>query len=67
MGALLAMLIITIKFFSDDRISTSEDIAKVGGLTTLGMIPLQDFEHNAEEGQPSSAYGRKNSKKNGKE
>ena len=66
-GALLAMLIITIKFFSDDRISTSEDIAKVGGLTTLGMIPLQDFEHNAEEGQPSSAYGRKTTKKDGKE
>jgi len=58
-GALLAMAVIAIKFFSDDRILTSEDITKVGNLATLGMIPLQDFEHNAEEGAPSSAYGKK--------
>lgn len=59
LGALLAMAVIAIKFFSDDRILTSEDITKVGNLATLGMIPLQDFEHNAEEGAPSSAYGKK--------
>ena len=59
LGALLAMAVIAIKFFSDDRILTSEDITKVGNLATLGMVPLQDFEHNAEEGAPSSAYGKK--------
>ena len=59
LGALLAMAIIAIKFFSDDRILTSEDITKVGNLATLGMVPLQDFEHNAEAGAPSSAYGKK--------
>jgi capsular polysaccharide biosynthesis protein len=59
LGALLAMAVIAIKFFSDDRILTSEDITKVGNLATLGMIPLQDFEHNAETGSPSSAYGKK--------
>ena len=59
LGALLAMAVIAIKFFSDDRIMTSEDITKVGNLATLGMVPLQDFEHNAEEGEPSSAYGKK--------
>ena len=59
LGALLAMAVIAIKFFSDDRILTSEDITKVGNLATLGMIPLQDFEHNAETGAPSSAYGKK--------
>lgn len=59
LGALLAMAVIAIKFFSDDRIMTSEDITKVGNLATLGMVPLQDFEHNAEEGAPSSAYGKK--------
>ena len=59
LGALLAMAVIAIKFFSDDRILTSEDITKVGNLATLGMIPLQDFEHNAETGALSSAYGKK--------
>ena len=49
LGALLAMAIVTIKFISDDRICTSEDIAKVGKLPTLGMIPLQDMDHNAEK------------------
>ncbi len=41
LGALLAMAIVTIKFISDDRICTTEDIAKVGKLPTLGLIPLQ--------------------------
>ena len=48
-GALLAMAVVTIKFFGDDRICTTEDIAKVGKLPTLGMIPLQDMDHNAEK------------------
>jgi len=59
LGALLAMAVIAIKFFSDDRILTTEDVNKVGNLATLGMIPLQDFEHNSEAGAPSSAYGKK--------
>ena len=68
LGALLAMAVITIKFLSDDRIFTSEDINKVGNIATLGLIPLQDFEHNEERGAPSSAYGRRvHSEKGGKE
>ena len=61
LGALLAMAIVTIKFISDDRICTSEDIAKVGKLPTLGMIPLQDMEHNAEKEHNNEAAkkGRK--------
>ena len=66
-GALLAMAVIAIRHFSDDRICTTEDIAKAGGLTTLGLIPLQDFDHNAKNGPPPSAYGQRNSRKNGKE
>ena len=54
LGALLAMAVITIRFLSDDRICTSEDIAKVGNLPTLGMIPLQGEEAR----HPSSVYGR---------
>ena len=61
-GALLAMAIVTIKFFSDDRICTSEDIAKVGKLATLGMIPLQDMAHNSEK-----EYNEEVSKKSRKE
>ena len=59
LGALLAMAVITVKFLSDDRICTGEDIAKVGGLTTLGMIPLEDMTKNAASGAPYSAYGRR--------
>ncbi len=42
-GGLLATAVVTIKFLSDDRILSSEDIAKVGSMTTLGMIPLQEL------------------------
>ena len=70
LGALLAMAVITIKFLSDDRIWTGEDVAKVGNLTTLGMVPLQDMSQNAVSGANSSyVYGRpveKNEKKKGK-
>ncbi len=66
LGALLAMVVITIKFITDDRIRTADDIAKVGNLPTLGLIPLQDMKRNAEEGEPSSAYGQR-SRKSGKE
>ena len=62
-GALLAMAIITIRFLSDDRVMTGEDIAKVGNLATLGMIPLQHMDENEKNGTPSSAYGRRKEKK----
>ncbi len=55
-GALLAIAVITIKFFSDDRIMTSEDISKVGGLVTLGLIPLQTEES---KNQGRAVYGRR--------
>ena len=59
-GALLAMVVITVKFFSDDRILTSEDITKVGNLATLGLVPLQDLEADAEDDEGS---GHKNKKR----
>ena len=49
LGGLLAAAIVTIKFLSDDRILSSEDVEKVGGMTTLGMIPLQELDENAGE------------------
>ena len=62
LGALLAMGIITVKFLSDDRICTSEDIDKVGHLSTLGLIPLQDLndeEQNKASGGRKKLFGRK--------
>ncbi len=49
LGAALAMVIITIKYFGDDRILSGEDIEKVGKLSTLGMIPLQGDGKNKQE------------------
>lgn len=60
-GALLAMAIITIKFLSDDRIRTTEDIEKVGKLPTLGLIPLQDLGPDAEKAN-STASSKKSRK-----
>ena len=56
-GALLAAAVVTIKFFSDDRILSGEDVAKVGGLTTLGMIPLQEIEGQEEEHKKKGIKG----------
>ena len=42
-GALAAMAVITVLFLGDDRIRTAEDVRKVGGMATLGMIPIQDL------------------------
>ena len=58
LGVLLAMAVITVKFISDDRIMTGEDIAKVGNLTTLGMIPLEEMKDD-EKSQNGPVYGRK--------
>ena len=65
-GAFLAMAVVTVRFISDDRICTGEDIAKVGRLPTLGLVPLQDLKGNAEKGAPSSAHAFR-AKQKGKE
>ena len=57
-GAALAMAVVTVKFLGDDRICSSEDVEKVGKLTTLGLIPLQDMDGNEKDGEPGSAYVR---------
>ena len=56
-GALLSMVVITIKFLGDDRILSSEDIEKVGKLTTLGLIPLQTAEGKAERESKAKTNG----------
>ena len=49
LGALIAAAIVTVKFLSDDRILSGEDITKAGNLTTLGMIPLQELGETENE------------------
>ena len=49
LGALAAVMILTILLLYDDRIRTSEDIAKAGNLPTLGMIPLENEKTNVEK------------------
>ncbi len=57
LGALLAMAVVTVKFLGDDRICSSEDIEKVGNLSTLGLIPLQETE-GKQERRKTPIYGR---------
>ena len=64
-GALLAVAIITIQFLGDDRIRTVEDIQKVGGLATLGMIPVQDLSKTPDPEPAAPANNRV--RKQGKE
>ncbi len=63
-GALAAMAVITVKFLGDDRICTSEDVEKVGKLSMLGMIPLQ--ESMAETAARSSPVRKLRRRKGGK-
>ena len=38
-----------VQFLLDDRIRTSEDIERISGLTTLGMMPVQSAERARQE------------------
>ena len=67
LGGLLAAAIVTIKFLSVVRILSGEDIEKVGGLATLGIIPLQDIGDEAENSKKGRKKKNKDSNKGGKE
>ena len=43
-GAVVAALVLTVRFLRDDRIYTSEDIEQVLGISTLGNVPLEKTE-----------------------
>ena len=60
-GALTVMIVFTIMFLFDDRILSSQDIAKVDGLTTLGIIPNLDTVNGANN-KNAQAKGRRNRK-----
>ncbi len=47
-GAVIAIAIITIQFISDDRVRTPEEIEKLLGLPTLGVVTEQEsFRHGS--------------------
>ena len=58
LGALLSMAVVTVKFLGDDRICSSEDIEKVGNLSTLGLIPLQETEGKQDRRNKTPIYGK---------
>jgi capsular polysaccharide biosynthesis protein len=57
LGALAAIAVITVLFLNDDRIRTTEDVQKVGGLATLGMIPIQDLSKTPDP-EPATRGGK---------
>ena len=44
-GAVLAVGVITVLFVTDDKVRTSDDITKLLGLPTLGVVTMQDSMH----------------------
>ncbi len=45
-GAFLAVGVITVMFVMDDKVRTSDDITKLLGLPTLGVVTMQSSMHN---------------------
>ena len=66
LGALLAMAIVVIRYIADDRVRTPEDIEKLLGLPTLGVVTEQDSFYHGSSHHSKSKIGRKSSKKGGK-
>ena len=46
LGFIVACGIITLRYITDDKIHSSEDIEKYIGIPTLGMLPMQDEKHS---------------------
>ena len=55
LGMIAAMAVVTVNFIVDDRITTSDEIAKVGSLPTLGLVPVQDLSANNEAEEAAKA------------
>ena len=64
LGMIAAMAVVTIRFIVDDRITNSDEIAKVGNLPTLGMVPIQDLSANNSAEQEAKKRGFRPHKKN---
>ena len=66
LGMIAAMAVVTVRFIVDDRITTSDEIAKVGNLPTLGMVPIQDLSANNQAEQEAKNNRTRRGKKNEK-
>ena len=51
LGTVISCGFFVVQFLLDDRIRTSDDIERVSGLTTLGMMPVQSAERARKEKQ----------------
>ena len=51
LGVIIACGIIVLRYLTDDKIHSSEDVEKYIGLPCLGMLPLQDIKNNSKAKQ----------------
>jgi len=58
-GALIAIVIITIVFISDDKIKTSDDIRKYIGLPTLAVVAKDPGVQKANQSSSSQSSGKR--------
>jgi capsular polysaccharide biosynthesis protein len=64
LGALIAAAIYVIQFIADDYVRTPDDIEKLLGVSTLGSIPIQDFDKaGSTKHVKKSLFSRKRSSK----
>lgn len=61
-GAIAVTIVIYITFLFDDRILSSQDIAKAGGLITLGIIPNLDTVTDTNSKKAQAKAGRRSRK-----
>lgn len=62
-GAFLCAAIILVHFMLDDTIKTSEDVERYLGLSTLGMIPINEEAEKAESKKSIRRSSRRNNHK----
>ena len=59
LGAMLAIAVVVIRYIADDKVRTPEDIEKLLGLPTLGVVTEQDsFFHGRSSGKKSKRTGK---------
>ncbi|MBQ8072940.1 MAG: capsular biosynthesis protein [Clostridia bacterium] len=59
LGAIVAIAVVVIRYIADDKVRTPEDIEKLLGLPTLGVVTEQDsFFHGRSSGKKSKQTGK---------
>lgn len=60
-GIILAMAVVVVRFLMNDTITTSEDVERYLGMSTLALIPLSDELDDSVEGAKARRKKRKSS------